>query len=321
MLRTETTKPRHSDEKFHAGFQLSSPIFLKTDMNKKQRRMKRKHRRRQTSPAIRQHGGHAAGSFRPFTFEHVRPGNQQAIPLWTRTGELVQPVRIYYHVHNPKKLRKRLNALACLRPSSDQQRWTWLYAGKASRLTFAKTPPDNGTPVELGAFSFRNETEIFLDVHSIERAVTAMAFWNRQLPRRAAGMTHVSIANDLCDPARMHAFEFPYCPHSEARADDALMLLFRTLDRLHTRRHPFKEHRATIRAYLRTLPASPFPAIEHLALTFSRKRSRQIQFAFESRQFVAIQRWKGNVSISPANYAALLLQKEPFHAITRQRTA
>lgn len=277
-------------------------------MNKKQRkiRQKRQRTREQKSLQTAQGVGYPGAIH---TGARKTTANQ-AIPLWTKTGELFQPVRLYYVIRNPRKICAYLTALACMRQEPDGNRWIWRYTGEALEITFEKAPSGAKIPLELGALFFWGDNGMVLDVHSIERALAAMTFFDQHLPRRLTRLSHVSIVNHLFDPQHAHDFQFPFCAAADAEADDPVMTLFRHVDRLKTHRRSTQNKRNAVAAYLQTLPTATFPPIEHLALRFSRKRLREIRFLLESRQYVAIQRWKGNNHFTPVDCVHALMRAE-----------
>ena len=55
------------------------------------------------------------------------------------SGEPFQPSRIHYELYNKVGLQKLFSALAFMKYDKTVDRWTWLYTGKAKKLTF-KTP-------------------------------------------------------------------------------------------------------------------------------------------------------------------------------------
>src|SRR5712692_6665745 len=56
--------------------------------------------------------------------------------LMTMTGEIHQPVRLYYQVFDQAAVLKVFAKLRCLDEDRDQERWVWLYDGKAKKLKF-----------------------------------------------------------------------------------------------------------------------------------------------------------------------------------------
>ena len=120
--------------------------------------------------------------------------------LCTMTDEVFQPVRLYYIVHNKSGVQVGFKKLRCMDYDPRGQRWTWLYDGEAKKLNF-KVPyseiPIEKRPIILGSFYSRFEGIMYLDVCSIERAVTAAQFFDKHLRRMAAEVKYCAIYNKL----------------------------------------------------------------------------------------------------------------------------
>src|SRR2546430_16930027 len=75
--------------------------------------------------------------------------------LMTMTGEIHQPVRLYYQVFDQAAVLKTFAKLRCLDDDQDNQRWVWLYHGEAKKLKFHTSYsaiPRKMRPIVLGAF-------------------------------------------------------------------------------------------------------------------------------------------------------------------------
>jgi hypothetical protein len=118
----------------------------------------------------------------------------------TLTGELFQPIRLYYLVHSKSAVQVAFNKLRCMDFDKPGDRWTWLYDDEAKKLQFEKPwssiPPDR-RPIILGSFYTRVDGEMYLDIGSVERALAAIAFFDRHVKRTAAEVTYVGIYNRL----------------------------------------------------------------------------------------------------------------------------
>src|SRR5437870_6678796 len=120
--------------------------------------------------------------------------------LMTMTGEIHQPVRLYYTVFNQEAVLKAFAKLRCMDWDQDQARWVWLYHGEAKKLKFHTSYsaiPRKMRPIVLGSFRFTNAHEMSLDVRSWERATKAVAFFDTYLTRSIAQVTHAAIVNRL----------------------------------------------------------------------------------------------------------------------------
>src|SRR6266851_468198 len=120
--------------------------------------------------------------------------------LMTMTGEIHQPVRLYYEVYDQAEVLKVFAKLRCMDDDQDNQRWVWLYHGEAKTLTFHTSYaaiPRTMRPIVLGYFRFTHAEGMYLDVRSCERATQAVVFFDRYLARSIARVTHAAIVNRL----------------------------------------------------------------------------------------------------------------------------
>jgi len=263
-------------------------------MNKKQRKLKKKQQRTRTKSVSHQGGnGH---------IKTIGLSIHQRMPLWTTTGELFQPVRIYYDVLKLRKILKVFHKLRCLEFDPRYERWTWFYTGEASKITFEKRPLNPAKPIVLGWFFIRGERNLYLNVHSIERALEAIPFFDRYLSRRSAQITHLSVVNRLFDVSEARTFAFDHAVETHAVFEDPIQAVLQTLDTLSARVRDEREKMALIEAYLENTARKPFPEVEHLAVHYYQEGIHQPWFLLGSRQYIAIQHWKGNTTYNHVDY-------------------
>jgi len=224
------------------------------------------------------------------------------MPLWTKTGELYQPVRLYYAVLKLPKILKAFQKLHCLEGTAERNQWKWLYTAEARDLAFEKTPKYLSKPITLGTISFQVADRMVLDVHSIERAFEAAAFFDRHLPRGSAKITHLSIVNRLFDAHETDHFTIEDRVDSAPLPTDPILATLERLDAVQTRKQTEREKQALIEGILQARTATLFPEVEHLTLHYSKRKLAQFWFLLGSRQYIAIQRWKGNLRYSLAAY-------------------
>jgi hypothetical protein len=107
--------------------------------------------------------------------------------LATMTGEHFQPVRLHYRVANRSGLLRAFEKLRCLDYDPTHKRWVWLYAHEAKTLRFQRSYvqfPKALHPIVIGAFCLRTKETLLLDLRSCERALLAIPFFDRHLPRK-----------------------------------------------------------------------------------------------------------------------------------------
>ena len=269
-------------------------------MNKKQRKTRRKRQRAHTESSQSQN--------KKSPVKTISLPTNQKTPLWTKTGELFQPVRISYDVRNFRKVLKVFHNLECMRFDSSHECWEWLYNGESSKITFNKKRINPAKPIVLGTFSPKGERKMYLDVHSIERALEAIPFFDTYISRRTAKITHVSVVNRLFDPSEARTFTFDRYFEADSAFEDPINSLLRTLDSVGARASNEWEKMTLIRAYLEKRATTPFPEVEHIAVDHRKKRNQQLWFVLGSRQYIAIQRWKGNTDYSHADYIHEVVQ-------------
>src|SRR3989442_12554308 len=112
--------------------------------------------------------------------------------LMTMTGEIHQPVRLYYQVVDQAAVLKVFAKLRCLDEDQDNQRWVRLYHGEAKKLkvhTSYAAMPRKRRPIVVGAFRFTSGQDMTLDVRWCERATQAVVFFDRDLHQSTAPVT------------------------------------------------------------------------------------------------------------------------------------
>lgn len=264
-------------------------------MNKKQRRLKKKRQHLYQKSLVPQSEGIP---FKP----PVSPKSHHQMPLWTKTGELYQPVRLYYTVLKLPKILKTFGKFHCLEGTAERNQWKWLYTAETRDLVFEKAPRYLSKPIILGTISFKVADRMVLDVHSIERAFEAAAFFDRHLPRGSAKITHLSIVNRLFDAHETDHFAIEDRIDATSLPMDPILATLERLDAVQACKQPEREKQSMIEDILQERAATFFPEIEHLALHYSKRHLAQFWFLLGSRQYIAIQRWKGNMHYSLAAY-------------------
>ena len=87
--------------------------------------------------------------------------------LMTMTGEIHQPVRLYYEVYDKAKVLQAFKTLRCVQFAREEDRWVWLFQSEAKKLKF-DTPyskiPKHRRPIVIGSIRFPHEAVMWLDV-------------------------------------------------------------------------------------------------------------------------------------------------------------
>ena len=130
--------------------------------------------------------------------------NHSAPALLSLTGELYQPVRLYYRIPDMRAFLCALRKMRCMQADVEGKRWVWLYEAEAKTLTFKrsyKAIPKPSRPIILGSWYTDDEHHVHLDLGSIERAVEAIVFFDKYLTRRLAEVKFAAIFNRLLTQA------------------------------------------------------------------------------------------------------------------------
>ena len=55
----------------------------------------------------------------------------QPTTIMTRTGDVFQPIRLYYHAHDMNMVHRIFGKMSCMDFDEIKDRWAWLYSGEA----------------------------------------------------------------------------------------------------------------------------------------------------------------------------------------------
>ena len=116
----------------------------------------------------------------------------------TLTGEIHQPVRLYYEMYNPEEVIKTLSRLKCIQRDPQRNRFVWLYQEEAKSLKFAipyhEIDPEL-QPIVIGSFVVKPRNILICDVRSVNRALLAIPFFDRYIHRKYAKVLNLAILN------------------------------------------------------------------------------------------------------------------------------
>ena len=219
--------------------------------------------------------------------------------LMTMTGEIHQPVRLYYQVFDQAAVLKTFAKLRCLDDDQDNQRWVWLYHGEAKTLTFHTSYsaiPRKMRPIVLGAFRFTSAQDMSLDVRSCERATQAVVFFDRYLKRSIAHVTHAAIVNRLFPytTGGLPELEGVFAPEQVTEIHGEEMLL-RMAASLQTIQDPDQRMDMAF-ALMEQQSQERLPAVEKFPVHFYEDGITSLENALRLRQIVAFEHWRGNTA-------------------------
>jgi hypothetical protein len=217
----------------------------------------------------------------------------------TMTGEHFQPVRLHYDLRDPQGWIKASNRLRCIARDGNRDAWVWLYDHEAKsvglKVAFRDIPKER-RPVVIGRF-YRRERELLLDVRSCERAVAAIPFFDRHIPRAVAYLTDAEIVNRLfeCDPSVTPESIFD---GGRSVAVDGEAIL-KEVTAIAARGADPDERLDLALEFLRANASKPMPQIERLPVNYYEDGGLGgFILAMRLRQIVARQHWLGNASFT-----------------------
>lgn len=217
--------------------------------------------------------------------------------LTTTTGELLQPVRLHYDLLNKKEMIRIFNKLGCIDFDTSKRRWTWVYARESSSLKFKwsyNDLPKEARRVVLGSFFITSDTEMHLDLRSVERALAAVGFFDQRIPHSVAKLSHLSILNRLLsDPKELPEDFDLYFDREEAR----------NFDRDAFQEEAIKNVQAGIER--------PLPEVETFPVNYYEEGLNQMKLALFARQTVAFKRFEGDAGYSFEDYVRGLMKSRP----------
>ena len=217
--------------------------------------------------------------------------------LMTMTGEIHQPIRLYYTVYDQKAVLHAFAKLRCMDDDQDNHRWVWLYHREAKKLTFHTSYsaiPRKMRPIVLGYFRFTSAEEMSLDVRSCERATQAVVFFDRYLKRSSAQVTHAAIVNRLFayTTGGLPELEGFFAPDTITEIDGEAMLL-RAAESLKTIQDP-RQRMAMAFAMMEQQAKERLPDVEKFPVHFYEDGIMSLDNALRLRQIVAFEHWQGH---------------------------
>ena len=220
--------------------------------------------------------------------------------LMTMTGEIHQPVRLYYEVYDKAKVVQALSKLRCVECNRDEERWVWLFQSEAKKLKFT-TPygkiPKHRRPIIIGSFRFPQDDVMWLDVRSHERATKAIVFFDRRIPRSAAQVTHAAIVN------RLFGVTTATLPPLDTLFDEATSIA-KDPEEILQEAAPLgaipdvRERIDKAFALMDKKSREPLPDVEKFPVHFYEEGIQSFETALRLRQIVAFEHWQGNTEFT-----------------------
>jgi len=218
--------------------------------------------------------------------------------LATLTGEHFQPVRLHYKVLNRPGLLRAFEKLSCVDYDPTGKRWVWLYSDEAKKLRFSPSYaqfPKDLHPIVIGAFFLRTPETLLLDLRSCERAILAIPFFDRHLPRRLVKLEDAEVVNRLFAATETNQKLTPDAlfDRQTSSALDPVSLLRRLAEKTAGVRDP-EEKAAIFLEALKSRAKGPLPEIERFPTHYAEDGIEGFKLALRLRQSVAMEHWLGN---------------------------
>ncbi len=216
--------------------------------------------------------------------------------LGTLTGEHFQPVRLHYKVLNQPGLQRAFKKLRCLDYDRTQQRWAWLYDHEAKRLRFKQSYskiPELMRPIVIGSFFPRSGDQLLLDLRSCERAILAIPFFDKHLPRSVVRVTEAEVVNRLFSGENRTLTPDRLFDRQASTFIDPLAAVQRFNDLIAGIQDP-QERLKVVMEDMESGLKQPLPEIERFPIHFYEDGIDGFAMTLRARQLVALQHWLGN---------------------------
>lgn len=236
-------------------------------------------------------------------------------PLCTITGEFYQPARIYYQVNQKNAVMGRFKRLRCMEFDPTDNRWMWLYKEEAKDIKFTtsyRDIPKEARPIILGSFTWHGDQELRLDVHSFERVIESIQFFDQKINRKLATVTKLKVVNKLF-PATTTADELSTHHHLffEQRQAMGPKTTIKELEEIASQYEGKEEeerHTAFL-SYLEEQMKKTLPEVEELATHFYEDGLQSLLMPLKMKQLEAMEHWKGNKNFSQFDIIKKFIQE------------
>lgn len=243
-----------------------------------------------------------APSFIRKLFHKPDQNSDQKILMKTVTGEIYQPVRLYYKMLDKNAVQNCFKKLRCVDFDRKLDRWVWLYLAESKNIQFPK--PYNkidkaSHPVVIGSFFTKVDDEMHLDVRSIERAVEAVLFFDKHVDRSFAKVTHAAVLNRLpiddIDSPRLNFDEFFDNENMEIIDPEQTI---EELNSVVSDTDDVNERREKALMFMMGSLSNKYPEAEKFPIHYYEDGIDSFRLSLRFNQAVAYERWKGNENVT-----------------------
>ena len=218
--------------------------------------------------------------------------------MGTITGEVFQPVRLHYRVLDDNALAQAFKKLRCVEHDPPRERWVWLYEHEARGLQFTHSYDDikkELRPIIIGSFFQRPNDTLMLDLRSCERAILAVPFFDKHIPRGVAKVMEAEVANSLYsldNPQLSPADVFDH-QTSTSRDPEAEM---KRLAELITKGSGIRARFNIMMKAVHSATEQPLPEVERIPVHYYEDGIDGFKLALTVRQIMAREHWSGNTA-------------------------
>ena len=207
----------------------------------------------------------------------------------TKTGEIFQPIRLYYRISSKIGVRVALNKIKCIDFEPSENHWVWVYENEAKKIEFEISyddiHPDDKSLI-LGIFTIISDDQMCLDVGSIPRAIEAIKFFDKRIKKVVARIEYAAIYNKL--PRNRH--EFPGFQFDKLFGG----IDTETFDEKSEQRHQKLGEAISLGNISAVLDNEVMDLIEGYRVDADEDGLRQLSFQMMLNQAIAIEKMKGN---------------------------
>lgn len=176
-----------------------------------------------------------------------------------------------------------------------RNRWAWLYQGKAKKLKFrnpySSIPKSHG-PIVLGYF-YVNENEPFIDLRSFERAIEAVLFFDKNIPRSVIKFKDIAVVNQCFEFSlnqRLNFDDFFESNRVTLINPDAIYDKMESMGKVTN----IPEKQLDIMEYMENIAKEKLPEIERFPINYYEDGIGSLKSSLNMRGIVALEHWKGN---------------------------
>ena len=231
----------------------------------------------------------------PFKPGDSFPGVSNGTLVATTTGEAMQPVRLHYKIPGAAQVLAAFGKLKCLHDDPERQRWVWMFEDEAGKLALnnGKKPP---RPISLGDFRFPKEGEATLTVRSVERAIEAIKFFDKKIPREVLHLETLTVINRLFSAGEISKTPDPndwFVPEKTVVRDPEAHL--REVEEAVKGATDQAAKLAALEAFFKRHNRIPDPEIENFPTHFYEDGIDSVALNLRPLQIAAMRRWQGDI--------------------------